>query len=108
MKKKSDDGIIINEAQLILAEKRTSFAALRTGIAVFALPLTITSLFIVTSKYYELTKVMAFIIPVAIICACLFLLGIYLVSISIVRLYNQERLLNKFKKQNKILQEFIE
>ena len=33
------DALIINEAQLILAEKRTSMAAMRTGIAVFALPL---------------------------------------------------------------------
>ena len=28
-------GILINEVQLILAEKRTSLASLRTGIAVF-------------------------------------------------------------------------
>ncbi|MCU0591437.1 MAG: hypothetical protein MUC57_08180 [Desulfobacterales bacterium] len=34
-------GIIINEVQLILAEKRTSLASLRTGIAVFAIPLSI-------------------------------------------------------------------
>jgi uncharacterized membrane protein YkgB len=44
------DPIIINEAQLILAEKRTALAAMRTGIAVFALPLSVLSLLIVTSK----------------------------------------------------------
>jgi len=45
------DPIIINEGQLILAEKRTSLAVIRTGIAVFALPLSVLSLLIVTSKY---------------------------------------------------------
>ena len=41
------DAIVINEVQLILAEKRTSLASLRTGIAVFALPLTVLSFLIV-------------------------------------------------------------
>jgi hypothetical protein len=35
--------VIINEVQLLLSEKRTSLAAMRTGIAVFALPLTVMS-----------------------------------------------------------------
>jgi hypothetical protein len=34
-------GILLNEVQLILAEKRTSLASLRTGIAVLAIPLSI-------------------------------------------------------------------
>ncbi|MGA8239636.1 MAG: hypothetical protein WB818_03615, partial [Desulfobacterales bacterium] len=51
------DPIIINEAQLILAEKRTSLAALRTGITVFALPLSVLSLLIVTSKFYDVVHV---------------------------------------------------
>lgn len=44
------DTIIINEVQLLLAKKRTSLAAMRTGIALFALPLTIRSVLIATSK----------------------------------------------------------
>lgn len=52
------DAIIINEAQLILAEKRTSMAAMRTGIAVFALPLSVLGLLIATSRYYKEDRVM--------------------------------------------------
>jgi hypothetical protein len=33
------DNLIFGEIQLLLAEKRTALASLRTGIAVFALPL---------------------------------------------------------------------
>ena len=46
-------GILINEIQLILAEKRTSLAAMRTGIAVFVLPLSVLSVLVATSKYYD-------------------------------------------------------
>lgn len=38
---------------LILAEKSTSLAVLRTGIAVLVSPLSVASLLIVTSKYYN-------------------------------------------------------
>ena len=44
---------IIGKAQLVLAEKRTSLATLRTGIAVFVLPLSVISFLIATSKHYD-------------------------------------------------------
>jgi uncharacterized membrane protein YkgB len=47
------DALIINEAQLILAEKRTSLAAMHTGIAVFAVPLSVLGLLIATSNLME-------------------------------------------------------
>ncbi len=50
--------LLINEAQLLLAEKRTVLAVLRTGITVFALPLSVLSILIATSKYYNMTQVM--------------------------------------------------
>ena len=37
------DNVIFGEIQVLLAEKRTALASLRTGIAVFALPLTVLS-----------------------------------------------------------------
>lgn len=47
------DPVIINEVQLLLAEKRTSLAVMRTGIAMLALPLSVISVLIATSKYYD-------------------------------------------------------
>lgn len=49
-KKIASTGIIINEVQLLLAEKRTTLASMRAGIAVFALPLSVLSVLIATSK----------------------------------------------------------
>ena len=45
------DNLIFGEIQVLLAEKRTALAALRTGIAVFALPLSVLSALIATSRY---------------------------------------------------------
>ena len=59
--------ILINEVQLILAEKRTSLASLRTGIAVFAIPLSIMGVLIATSRYYEIVEVLPLFIIVMVI-----------------------------------------
>jgi uncharacterized membrane protein YkgB len=52
------DNVIFGEVQVLLAEKRTALAGLRTGIAVFALPLSVLSALIATSRYYSMEKVM--------------------------------------------------
>ena len=52
------DNLIFGEIQVLLAEKRTALASLRTGIAVFALPLSVLSVLIATSRYYKLGTVM--------------------------------------------------
>lgn len=42
------DAVVLNEMQLLLAEKRTALATLRTGIAIFAFPLSLLS--VLTSR----------------------------------------------------------
>jgi uncharacterized membrane protein YkgB len=57
------DDVIFGEIQVLLAEKRTALAALRTGIAVFALPLSVLSTLIATSRYYSIERVMPLLLP---------------------------------------------
>ena len=57
------DSVIFGEIQVLLAEKRTALAALRTGIAVFALPLSVLSALIATSRFYSMEKVMPLLAP---------------------------------------------
>src|SRR5438876_2814551 len=52
------DSLIFGEIQVLLAEKRTALASMRTGIAVFALPLSVLSVLIATSRYYNFRTVM--------------------------------------------------
>jgi uncharacterized membrane protein YidH (DUF202 family) len=94
------EAIAIGEVQLLLAEKRTSLAALRTGIAVFALPLTVMSVLIATSKYYDIVHVMHLLVPLLVLCAALVLLGSYLIIRSIMRLHHQDKHIAEIKRKH--------
>lgn len=49
---------IINELQLVLSEKRTALSVLRTGIAIFALPLSVVTVLVATSRYYDVFEIL--------------------------------------------------
>jgi uncharacterized membrane protein YkgB len=102
------EGIIINEVQLILAEKRTSLSTMRTGITVFVLPLSVLSVLIATSKYYDVFQVMHLILPLLIICAALVVLGSYLIIRSIIRIRHQDNLILKLKRKHMWISEYID
>lgn len=106
--KKESDGIIINEVQLILAEKRTSLAAMRTGIAVFALPLSVLSVLIATSRYYDMIHVIHLLIPVLAVSGAMALLGSYLIIRSIIQIHRHDCLILKLKRKHSRVAEFIE
>ncbi|MDU1347058.1 hypothetical protein [Eikenella corrodens] len=55
--KQQNDILSINKVQLLLSEKRTALSVMRTGIAVLALPLSIFSALIATSRWYNVMEV---------------------------------------------------
>lgn len=105
---KQIDAIVINEVQLILAEKRTSLAVLRTGIAVLALPLSVMSLLIATSKYYDVFHVLHLLVPLGAICFALSIFGTYLITRSIIRMHRYDHLIHEIKIKHRLIGEFIE
>jgi uncharacterized membrane protein YidH (DUF202 family) len=107
----SDDkaeSLVISEVQLILAEKRTSLAAMRTGIAVFVLPLSVLSILIATSRYYEFMRVVHLLIPLLVLCAALVLLGSYLIFRAMVRIHRQDRIILEIKRKHSKIAEFLD
>ena len=102
------NSIIINEAQLILAEKRTSLAVMRTGIAVLALPLSVMSVLIATSKYYDVIHVLYFLVPLGILNLALIVFGTYLIIRSIIRMRHHDRLIHEIKLKHSVIGEFID
>jgi hypothetical protein len=102
------DAVIINEAQLILAEKRTSMAAMRTGIAVFALPLSVLGLLIATSRYYDVLHVLPLIIPLSFMLLALIILGSYLIIRSLKNIHRYDRLIHQLKACHSKLSEFLD
>lgn len=101
------DSIAISEAQLILAEKRTSLAVMRTGIAVLVLPLSIFSVLIATSNLYDAAQVAHFIIPMVTLLSLMVVLGVYLIIRAGLKMHRYDKLLKEIKKKNGSISEFI-
>src|SRR2546427_11779860 len=80
------DNLIFNEIQVLLAEKRTALSSLRTGIAIFALPLSVLTVLIATSRYYSFEKVMPLLVPLLLLNLGLVVLGSCLIYISVHRI----------------------
>jgi uncharacterized membrane protein YdbT with pleckstrin-like domain len=102
------EGIIINEVQLLLAEKRTSLSTMRTGIAVFVLPLSVLSVLIATSKYYNVLQVMPLIIPLFIICVLLIFLGSYLIIRAMIRMRHHDSLILQLKRKHRWIAKYVD
>jgi len=100
--------LVVSEVQLLLAEKRTSLAALRTGIAVFVLPLSVLSVLIATSRHYDFIRVLHFIIPLLSLSAALVLLASYLVIRAIIKMRHQDKLILEIKKKHPLIAPFID
>jgi uncharacterized membrane protein YidH (DUF202 family) len=100
--------ILINEVQLLLAEKRTSLAGLRTGIAVFAIPLSIMGMLVATSRYYEIIDIMPLFITVMVINALLLALGTFLVIRAIIKLRYEDRMIKNIKRKHSAISEFMD
>ena len=102
------DPAIFGEVQIVLAEKRTALSALRTGIAVFALPLSVLSLLVATSRFYEPDRVLHFLLPLLVLCAALAGLGAFLVVHSLRRIRHYDRLIAELKSRYRAIARFIE
>lgn len=100
--------LAVQEMQLLLAEKRTALSTLRTGIAVFALPLSVLSVLIATSKAYEVAHVIHWLVPLVLLCAGLVVLGVYLITIAVWRIRRYDRLIDGLKHKHSRLAELLD
>jgi len=107
MQEKSQD-VAISQIQLILAEKRTSLSVMRTGIAVFTLPLSVLTILIATSRYYNVFEILALLIPLLVLCIGLVALGIYLIIKSGRSIMHYDAVIKKLKRQDELLKEIVE
>ena len=91
--------LLLNELQLLMSEKRTALSLMRTGIAILALPLSVFSVLIATSRYYSASRVMHFLIPVLLVSVGLIALAIYLVLRAVGRLRTLDQHINELKRK---------
>ena len=102
------DAVILNEVQLLLSEKRTALSALRTGIAIFAFPLSVLSVLIATSRSYQAEKVLHWLVPLLLLNLGLVLLAVYLIVHSIRRIRHYDRMIREFKRKHSRLAQLLD
>jgi uncharacterized membrane protein YidH (DUF202 family) len=99
---------ILGEIQVLLAEKRTSLAALRTGIAVFALPLSVLSVLIATSRYYNIGAVIPLLVPLLLLNLGLVVLGSWLIYRSIRHLRRYDHRIRELTLKYRSIADFVD
>jgi len=102
------DSLILGEIQVLLSEKRTALSTMRTGIAVFALPLSVLSVLIATSRYYSIGKVMPLLMPLLLLNLGLVVLGSWLIFHAIGRLDHYDRRIRELTKKYRSLAEVVD
>lgn len=93
--------------QVILSEKRTSMAMLRTGIAVLVLPMSVVSFLVATSRMYDALHVSYLIAPLLSLAGFLVLFAGYLIVRAVLQLHHYDRILNHLKRQHPSLSELF-
>ena len=102
-----DHALVMSEVQLLLAEKRTSFALLRTGVSVALVPLSLVSLLIATSKLWNVWDVWWLLIPLMLIFLLLGGLGIYLIMHALHHLAHNDRVLMGLRASDTLLEDLL-
>ena len=101
------EGLLINEVQLLLAEKRTSLSVLRIGLAVLVLPMSVSSFLIATSSHYQWINVWHFLLPLMVINILLVGLAAYLIIHSMKKMLHFDRLIHYLILENKALKRLL-
>lgn len=94
------DKFVLDEVQLLLSEKRTSLSTLRTGIAIFAFPLSVLSVLIATSRYYVMQDVIHLLAPLLALNLGLTVLAIYLIAHAIRRIRHYNLQIDALKRRH--------
>jgi hypothetical protein len=85
------DSLIVGELLAFHQEKRTALAMIRIGIASLIAQLSVLSLLIATSKYYEWMEVVHLVIPFVLLNLFVFGIAGYLIVRSILTIHKVDR-----------------
>ncbi len=103
-----DGQLLLSGVQVLLAEKRTSLALMRSGIAIIALPLTIASALIATSSFYDAGHVAPLLATVMTVNAMLLAVGLTLVARSYRDILKYDRLLHHLKSDHPSISPYLD
>jgi len=100
--------VIINEIQILLEEKRTSLAVMRTGIGVLVVQILVSGFLIATSKSYQFMELLHMAVPFYLINAFLVVLGTYLIISSLIHIRRYDRIILAVKKRYRRISDLMD
>ena len=97
----------IGRIQMILAEKRTSLAVLRSGFALMSVPMSLAAFLIATSKYYDILTNLYLAIPLFTLNTIMVILGAALIQRSWKRILREDKMVADIKRSCPHLSKYI-
>jgi len=102
-----DHKLVMQEVQLLLAEKRTSFALMRTGVSVSLLPLSVWTVLIATSSLWNIWDSWWLVGPLMVVAVLLLVLGVYLIGHAMHHLAHTDRVLLGLRQSDTLLEDLL-
>ena len=100
--------VIIDAIQILLEEKRTSLAVMRTGIAVFIIQMLASAFLIATAKTHQFQELIHMTIPFYTINLFLLVLASYLVMSSLSHIRRYDRIILGLKKKHRRISDLMD
>jgi uncharacterized membrane protein YidH (DUF202 family) len=107
METKDSENLIIGQIQILLAEKRTSLSTLSVGIAILALPMSVISFLIATSKHYDIDTVAGLLSVLMCMNLALVVLGVYLILRSVKKILHYDKLIEEIKREHSTFSKYL-
>src|SRR3989344_1067520 len=85
-----------SKVMTLLSEKRTILSEIRTWVTMFLLPLSILTVILGISKFYDVSKLLEIIIIVLVICFLLLIILAYYLSKSLLKLFEFNKRIKRY------------
>jgi hypothetical protein len=82
-----DRAILLQEIQVFLAQKRTSLSEMRTGIMILTLPMSVFTVLVATSDFYNIFAVLPLFTTLVAVSIALLVFAMYLVMRAIKKIF---------------------
>lgn len=99
--------LLLNEVQVLLAEKRTYYALMRSALAIFTLPLTVIVFLIATAGFHGLFTRSWLSVTVLVVLLLVSFFGISMVARANEKIKKINQLINIIKSENKRIAEIV-
>ncbi|MEI6237496.1 MAG: DUF202 domain-containing protein [Candidatus Saccharibacteria bacterium] len=104
---KPTEQVLLNEIELLLAEKRTYYSVLRTGFAIITVPLTVIIFLLATKDYHRLFTHKWSAILVVVTFIVIVIIGIFVCIIGSNKIKKVDKAILRVEKEDKRVENII-